>query len=388
MTQIQVAKDFTMSRSWLNQVAVLAAVAAASLSASAWADNKGMRISGGSIRAAGGGSPGGSVSRGSVTPRPSGNFGGVSGGGFRPPTTSRVTPSAGGSFGGQVLNKGGSVLTKPPLSVTPKPLSPLGPKLPIVGGGVSGGGPKVNPIAPIVNTKGGGLNIKPILGGAVGGIAIGPKAPGVGPVIGPKGPGIVAGGGFLGGNSHCAPCNPFKPGCHPWWFCPAWVAPAPTPYYPVVYTEPIVIRVSVPAAPIVVPVAESTSDAPATPPAPGTSQPQATTPEEKLLQVPLGATLTLQATGLGEQAGQVIVQIEKIAMPALVSEWKPDSVTATLPTVAIAENIRGELLLMKADGQLASSVKVELTPALPPVTEETKLAGDPTGFNLPTSLNP
>ena len=377
-----------MARSWLKYVAILASLVAGTVCSTALADNKGMKFSGGGVRVSGGSSPGGSISRGSVAPRAAGNFGGTTGGGFRPPT-SRVTPSTGGNFGGQVLNKsGGQVLTRPPVSVTPKPLSPLGPKLPIVGGGVSGGGLKVNPILPIVNTKGGGLNIKPILGGAVGGITIGPKSPVVGPVIGPKGPGIAAGGCFPGGNPHCSPCNPFKPGCHPWWFCPAWVAPAPTPYYPVVYTEPIVIPVSVPAAPIVVPVSESASATPATPQPQETSKPATTTPEEKLLQVPLGATLTLQATGLGEQAGQVIVQIEKIAMPALVSEWKPDGVTATLPTVAIAENIRAELLLMKADGQLASSVKVELTPALPPVIEETKLAGDPSGFTLPAALNP
>jgi len=386
-----------MARSWLKYVAILASLVAGTVCSTALAD--GPKFGGGGMRVSGG-SPGGSISRGSVAPRAVGNFGGQSGGGFRPPTTTRVTPSTVGNFGGQVLNKsGGQVLTRPPLSVAPKPLvqvapkplAPLGPKLPIVGGGVSGGGPKVNPIGPIgpiVNTKGGGLNIKPILGGAVGGLTIGPKSPGVGPGIGPKGLGIAAGGCFPGGNPHCSPCNPFKPGCHPWWFCPAWVAPAPTPYYPVVYTEPIVIPVSVPAAPIFVPVTETASSPSATPQPEETSKPAAATAEEKLLQVPLGATLTLQAKELGEQAGQVIVQIEKIAMPALVSEWKTDSVTATLPTVAIAENIRAELMLVKADGQIASSVKVELTPALPPVTEQTKLAGDPAGYVPPPSLTP
>ena len=67
-------------------------------------------------------------------------------------------------------------------------------------------------------------------------------------------------------------------------------------------------------------------------------------------------------------------------MPALVSEWKPDSVTATLPTRRHRREPRAELMLVKADGQLASSVKVELTPALPPVVEEAKLAGDPAGL--------
>jgi hypothetical protein len=387
-TQIQVAKDFTMARSWLKYVAILASLVAGTVCSTALAD--GGRLSGG-IRV--GGNSGGGFNRGSVSPRMGGNSGGNNGSIMRTPaprvTNGNVGGNVGGNFGGQVLNKtGGTVLTKPPVNAGPK--LPIVSKLPVVGGGNGGGGGGVK-IGSIAD-KGGGLKINPI-GGKIGGGKIGDGKIGGGISIFPKGPILGhkdnghSGGHGHGGHSHISHCDPFKPGCHPWWFCPSWVAPAP-----VVYTEPIIIPVSVPAAPIVVASQPATSPSmlPTTegPAATETAKPVTTTTEEKIQQVPLGATLTLQAKELGEQAGQVIIQIEKIAMPALVSDWSASSVTATLPTVAIAENLRAELLLVKADGQVASSVKIELTPALPPVTEDAKLAGDPASALLPAALNP
>src|SRR5262249_39163444 len=82
--------------------------------------------------------------------------------------------------------------------------------------------------------------------------------------------------------------------------------------------------------------------------------------EEKLLQVPAGATLTLQAQDLGPTAGQVVLHIDTLAMPAMVNEWKNDSVTATLPPMGVASPIKGELLIVKADGKVANTVKIEL----------------------------
>ena len=147
----------------------------------------------------------------------------------------------------------------------------------------------------------------------------------------------------------CLPgCFPgCKPGCFPWWWSPFWgscySSCYPCYYYPTYYVEPIVIPVTTVAADSVAPVAGVV--------------------EDKLMQVPVGATLTLQASNLGDKAGQVILQIDKISLPAQVSEWKNDSVTATLPMIGLNGNVKAEIMLVKPDGSLGSSVKVELIPA-------------------------
>ena len=48
-----------------------------------------------------------------------------------------------------------------------------------------------------------------------------------------------------------------------------------------------------------------------------------------------------------------------------VNEWTAGKVTATLPTVGLAGPTKAEIILVKADGQIASSIKVELIPAQP-----------------------
>jgi hypothetical protein len=142
----------------------------------------------------------------------------------------------------------------------------------------------------------------------------------------------------------CSPCwSPCKIGCNPWWYgCYSWCDPCYKPCYPVVYSQPIVI----PVATTVVAAA-----------------PVAGVVEEKVMQVPAGATLTLQALDLGTTAGQVVLQFNQMAMPAMVSEWKNDAVTATLPPMGLASPVKGEITIVKADGKVASSIKVEVIPA-------------------------
>jgi hypothetical protein len=144
----------------------------------------------------------------------------------------------------------------------------------------------------------------------------------------------------------CSPCwSPCKIGCNPWWYgCYSWCDPCYKPCYPIVYSQPIVI----PVATTVV-----------------TAAPVAGVIEEKLMQVPAGATLTLQALDLGTTAGQVVLQLNQMAMPAMVNEWKNDAVTATLPPMGLASPVKGEITIVKADGKVASSIKVEVIPAQP-----------------------
>jgi hypothetical protein len=88
-------------------------------------------------------------------------------------------------------------------------------------------------------------------------------------------------------------------------------------------------------------------------------------PAEKLMQVPAGATLTLQAPNLGEAPGQVVLQMEKVAMASLVQDWKLDTVTATLPPMDLAAPVIAEILILRADGSLANGMKIELIPGVP-----------------------
>lgn len=86
---------------------------------------------------------------------------------------------------------------------------------------------------------------------------------------------------------------------------------------------------------------------------------------EKLMQVPVGSTLVLQAQNLGTNAGQVMLQVDKVGLGALVNEWKNESVNTTLPMLGIAGPTPAQIVIFKADGSVASSLNVELIPAQP-----------------------
>lgn len=149
-----------------------------------------------------------------------------------------------------------------------------------------------------------------------------------------------------GFNQKCLPGNNFcKPGCYPWWYLHHWGSHCNYyPCYPHYCPQPIVIPMPVLTTSVVEVV------------------------EEQILQVPVGATVTLQGTALGETTGQVIAQMDKIAFPAKVNEWKNNSVNATLPLVGLSSPVRGEIVILRADGSLGHTVKVEFVPAPEPTT--------------------
>jgi hypothetical protein len=95
------------------------------------------------------------------------------------------------------------------------------------------------------------------------------------------------------------------------------------------------------------------------------SQPVTTTTVaavEKLPQVPVGSTLTLNAKDLGAK-GQTLLLIDKLTLGVQVDEWTSDHATVTLPMLAISGPTKAEIVLVKADGYAASNVKVELVQA-------------------------
>lgn len=253
------------------------------------------------------------------------------------------------------------------------PLDPKFPKLPPgkTGGGNSGGS----------GTPGGGGTGSPGSGGANGGGSSGNSGNGGG------GNGGGTGGGKAPGTPH-HPCPPIVIGCGPFGGWGGWVPPLPCG--PVVVTPaPEVVVVTVPQ-PTEMPTSPQPTVPPSTPQESGSvpspqsateppAQPAPSGPVEvngdgatpasplpasdRLLRVPVGATLTLQSPDLGTETGRLVLLVDKLALDATIQAWSQTQTTATLPALGIAEPLRALLVLVRADGRPASSVQLELMPA-------------------------
>jgi hypothetical protein len=246
---------------------------------------------------------------------------------------------------------------KPPV----KPLPPIGPikppKDPIVGPIKPPIGP-FPPIGPVKPPK------DPI---------VGPIKPPVGPIKPPGGGGGGGGGtggGHGGHHKHCWPtivlgCRPCT-GTYGGVYCP--------PVYTTpIYTQPAVVPVATPVvvasastetepATSAVAVSETTSTPSDSEDAAASSTPPAEA-AEKLPQVPAGSTLALQAKDLGTTKGQVLLVIDKLSLTVQIDEWAPEHTIATLPQLGITSPTKAELVVVRADGKAANSVKVELIAA-------------------------
>lgn len=112
-------------------------------------------------------------------------------------------------------------------------------------------------------------------------------------------------------------------------------------------------------APATVAVSETTTTISTSEVVPAT----ATVPAEKLPQVPVGSTLALQAKELGSTKGQVLLVMDKFTLGVQIDEWAAEHTIATLPQLGITSPVPAELVVIRADGKAASSVKVELVAA-------------------------
>lgn len=294
-----------MKRTWFQFVATSALVASAGFASTAWAHH------GGSI---GGGGYHAPTNVSHVQHLQ--NLGGTQFNGVRQTT-----------YNGPILNNLHPI--KPPANGNGGVVGPLGP---------------IGPIGPIKPPGGGGVV------GPLG--PLGPIGP-IGPIKPPAGGGNQPPGGVGGG---CKPGGPCGPWWKPWW-PPIVLGCGPCyggyygGYYPV-YTPTVVL----PGTTTYVAV-----DAPRVP----VTTVGAT---EKLPQVPVGSTLTLNANNLGDK-GQTLLIIDKLTLGVQVDEWAGDHATVTLPLLAISGPTKAEIILVKADGHAANSVKVELvpTPAQPKI---------------------
>jgi len=305
-----------MKRSWINRVATVVFVGSAAFVGSASAHHGG------------------------------GFGGGFGGGGFSGGIRNAVSH---GNHGGHNLgNQVHPVLNKGPL---PGKITPINNNKPInIGGigGVNGGGKPTLPKFPTGPIK------SPIGNGGVVG-PIKPPHGGSGPIVPPS-----------GGGKHCHHgVGPIVLGCLP---CVGGGGYYGGGYYPPVYTQPVATTTVVPVV-TTAPVAEQVAviQQPAVTPAVATT-PVIETSVEKLPEVPVGSTITLNGTDLGAK-GQALLVIDKLTIGVHVDEWTADHATATLPPLTISAATTAEIVLVKADGYAASTVKVQLVPAVQPATD-------------------
>ncbi len=371
-----------MKRTWQTLIAIAAALAAGVVCSTALADGGkgGFRGASSARVSAPRVSSGGNLSR-SVAPRISG---GVQGGSFQPRVNQGIsqglkrTPvapttqvrSLPGNFNSSQLGQkisgqklGGQVLQgKLPQIGQPKVHPDLVKKL----------NPAVVGRSPLMNSD----LAKKINPGLVGRSPIGLDFPTkVGPSIMPCKP--IVDPCHQPHNKWCGPC---------WWWSPSFCTPSYSGcYYPPVYTypEPIVIPVAttvvnnttvVPAA-ATEPVAdEAAATGPAASELVAAEALAVATSSDKPMQIPVGSLITLQGKELGTDAGQVVVQIDEISLPALMNEWQDESVKVTLPMLGLAGATKANLWMVKADGTVAANVAVELVPAQQPPAAEVAAA--------------
>lgn len=84
-------------------------------------------------------------------------------------------------------------------------------------------------------------------------------------------------------------------------------------------------------------------------------------PSDKLPEVTVGSTVMLAAKDLGT-TGRALLVIDKLTLDMQVDEWTADRATATLPNLAIRSPVPAAIVLVKADGQAASTLRVQLLP--------------------------
>jgi len=229
---------------------------------------------------------------------------------------------------------------KPPFNPFP------GGTLPPINPGAGGKKPPFNPFPggtlPPINPGGGGKKppFNPFPGGTLP--PIDPGTGGGNPPMNPN-PG--------GGNP---PSNPNPPYCPP--HCPSWCCPPgywPRPIflpsfnlYPPVY-QPCVTTV----CPSVV-NQTVIADAPV--------QQAAAEPVQPALQLMVGKPASLEAQGLGDVAGSVVIEVGGIGLPTQVRSWTDKMLVIDVPAMGLNGPTPATMHLFDSNGKPLASIPVEL----------------------------
>ena len=72
---------------------------------------------------------------------------------------------------------------------------------------------------------------------------------------------------------------------------------------------------------------------------------------------------------MGNQFGQVILDVNGISLPTEVRAWTNGSATFTLPMLGMDQPKEARLIMVTAEGQVAQSVNVLLLPAKAPALD-------------------
>lgn len=205
----------------------------------------------------------------------------------------------------------------------------------------------------------GGLNKLP--GGVLnlpGGMGPGggskPNPPAGGGTTPPVGGGTTppAGGGSTppAGGGTTPPTNNH---CHPHFPNWLWLTPALYPNYGSVYggyygptCPPVTEIVNVTPAPVVV---SSTSIIPLV-------SPIAAAPERMTLQ--LGESYGLKNENFGDAAGAIVLQVNGLTLPALVTNWDAQNIAFTLPKLGLSQPSEGMLQVVKNDQTVMKVIPV------------------------------
>jgi hypothetical protein len=78
----------------------------------------------------------------------------------------------------------------------------------------------------------------------------------------------------------------------------------------------------------------------------------------------VGSTVTLAGKDLGEEEGNVLLEIHNMALAAEVNDWDREAATATLPSFALANETPVTIHLLTADGEVVESYDALLIPAM------------------------
>ena len=85
-------------------------------------------------------------------------------------------------------------------------------------------------------------------------------------------------------------------------------------------------------------------------------------PVRRLPEVPQGSTMRIKVNFLGNEPGVVFMTAGKLTLQCRILEWAPTHVMFELPQIGVIEASEVTLDVAKADGKVARSVDVLLTP--------------------------
>jgi hypothetical protein len=80
-----------------------------------------------------------------------------------------------------------------------------------------------------------------------------------------------------------------------------------------------------------------------------------------LTNVPVGATIKLDAADLGAQPGRVSVVAGNLVLPASVVSWTEKTVSITVPQVELTGPTKAKFIVRRADGSVANETPFQLS---------------------------